>query len=181
MKIQNNINVNKIQNGETPQKKHVAVKKDEKEKNTPAAVYEKSKPTDKGHVYDKPSIDRLKMESERATSHLRRMVENLLNDQGTALEVSNSSAMVNIDQATRDEAASLISEDGPLGIEKMSDSIVNFAKGVSGGDKGKLDKLIGAIEKGFREAERILGGLPEISQKTYDRIMEKLDVWKNEE
>nr|WP_300005889.1 hypothetical protein [Tissierella sp.] len=179
MKIQNNIPVIKSQDKEISQKKDLAAK--EKEISTPAAVYEKSKPTDKGHVYDKPSIDRLKMESERTTSHLRSMVENLLKSQGKSFDASNPHAMVSIDQATRDEAASLIGEDGPLGIEKMSDSIVDFAKALSGGDKGKLDTLIKAIDKGFKEAERILGGLPDISKKTYDRIMEKLDIWKNEE
>ena len=61
-----------------------------------------------------------------------------------------------------------------------SDTIVYFAKAISGGNKSKLDKLIAAIDKGFSEAGKALGGLPEISMKTYDRIMEKLDVWKNE-
>lgn len=75
----------------------------------------------------------------------------------------------------------MIAEDGPLGVETTSGKIVDFAKALSGGDKGKLEELKGAIEKGFNEAKRILGGtLPEISQKTYDSIMDKLSAWENE-
>lgn len=62
----------------------------------------------------------------------------------------------------------------------MCDKIVEFAIAISGGDKSKLDTLITAIDKGFSEAGRILGGFPDISLKTYDRIMEKLNDWKNE-
>ena len=58
---------------------------------------------------------------------------------------------------------------------------MDFAKALSGGDKSKLPELRAAIEKGFREAERILGGLPQISRDTYDEVMRLLDEWANEE
>lgn len=65
--------------------------------------------------------------------------------------------------------------------EKVSDRIVEFAKAISGGDKSKIDTLRDAIEKGFAEAARVLGGeLPEVSQKTYDLVMQKLDTWAQE-
>ena len=106
------------------------------------------------------------------------MVEELLKSQGKVLKDLLPGDTVKVDGATRLEASKLIADDGPLGIEAMSDKIVDFAKAISGGDKGKLETLKKAIDKGFREAERILGGLPDISMKTYDRSMEKLDLWE---
>ena len=158
------------------------VDKSQNQKNTEAAVYEKSKTDGKGHVYDKTTVDGLKMESEKTRDQLKMMVQDLLRRQGKAVQLLDPKTMVKIDATTRAEASKMIADDGPLGIEPMSDKIVDFAKAVSGGDKGKLDTLKKAIEKGFKEAERILGGsLPEISQKTYDRVMEKFDMWENEE
>ena len=38
-----------------------------------------------------------------------------------------------------------------------------------------------AFKKGFKQAEETWGGeLPEISQKTYDAVLEKFDAWANE-
>ena len=145
-----------------------------------AAVYEKSKLEDKTHVYDKLSIEKLKQDSEKAYATLRQIVESLLKRQGKTLDILQIDDVVKVDETARIEARELIGANGPLGIEAVSDRIVNFAKAVSGGDKSKLDKLKGAIDKGFKEAEKILGQLPEISRKTYDRIMEKLDAWQEE-
>lgn len=145
-----------------------------------AAVYEKSKPEDKTHVYDKLSIEKLKQDSEKAYATLRQIVENLLKRQGKTLDILQLDDVVQVDETARIEARQLIGANGPLGVEAVSDRIVNFAKAVSGGDKSKLDKLRSAIDKGFKEAEKILGQLPEISRKTYDRIMEKLDAWEEE-
>lgn len=156
------------------------VEKLSKVKSTPAATFERSKIEDKGHVYNKPTIDQLKKESEKSYDNLKRMIEDMLSKQGKTLGLLNPKDTINIDETTRAEANKLIGPDGPLGIESMSDTIVNFAKSISGGDKSKLDTLKNAIIKGFKEAERALGGLPEISMKTYDRIMEKLDIWDKE-
>lgn len=152
-----------------------------KEKMEAAAIYEKSKLEDNTHVYDKLSIEKLKKESENVYDQLKNMVEKMLKDQGKTFNLLRPGDSVKIDEATRAEAKLLIGDKGPLGIEAMSDKIVDFAKAISGGDKEKLNTLIGAIEKGFKEAQRILGTLPDISQKTYDKIMEKLEIWKNEE
>ena len=178
MKISNKVNLNNI-----PIKEDLNNKKVEevsKVKSTPAATFEKSKVEDKGHVYHKPNIDQLKKDSQKSFNDLKRMIENMLQKQGTTLKLLGPDELVNIDEATRAEASELIGDNGPYGIEAMSDTIVNFAKAISGGDKSKLDKLVAAIDKGFSEAGKALGGLPEISMKTYDRIMEKLNIWKNE-
>lgn len=178
MRIENDKNANPI----IPKEKPVQEKTQEtsKRENSTAAVYEKSKPESKGHVYDKLTIDELKRDSEKTYATLRQIVEDLLRRQGKTLDILQEDDVVEVDETARMEAKELIGANGPLGVEATSDRIVNFAKAISGKDKSKLDKLRGAIDKGFKEAEKILGKLPEISQKTYDRIMEKLDAWEEE-
>ena len=178
MKINNIRNINIQQNNHSNKSKKIEPVP--KVTNTDAGVFEKSKLEDKGHVYNKPTIDHLKKESERSFNNLKRMIETMLQKQGTSLKLLGPDDLVNIDAATRAEASELIGDNGPYGIEAMSDTIVDFAKAISGGDKSKLDKLVAAIDKGFSEAGRILGGLPHISMKTYDSIIEKLDILKNE-
>lgn len=151
-----------------------------KDGDTSGAVFEKTEEKDQGHVYDKATIDSLKKASEKSHDSLRRIVANLLRRQGKASNLFGSDDMVDIDAATRAEASELIGPSGSLGVEAVSDSIFDFAIAVSGGDKSKLETLKNAIDKGFREAERILGGLPQISLDTYDRIMDKLDNWEKE-
>ena len=88
---------------------------------------------------------------------------------------------IKINEETRLKAQKSIDEGGELSIENVSDRMVNFAKAISGGDKSKISILRDAIEKGFKEAEEAFGGeLPEISYKTLERTMEKLDAWENE-
>lgn len=134
-------------------------------------------------TYDKPKVDlgtiaKLKLESERAYNHLKEIVVQLLQRQGLTF---NELEVVEVDEQASMEASALISEGGALSPEKVSDRIVGFAKAISGGDKEKIELLRGAIEKGFAEAARILGGeLPEICQQTYQLVMEKLDRWMEE-
>lgn len=138
--------------------------------------------TKTGHVYDQATIDKLKKQSEKAYSYLRDLVEKLLLKQGHSLKTVTAEEWteVEIDETTRPEAQNMIAPGGPLSAEAVSDRIVDFAKAISGGDIEKLDKLKGAIEGGFKQAEAILGGLPEISKETYKLVMEKLDTWVKE-
>lgn len=128
------------------------------------------------------TIQKLKEESEQVYSHLKEMVRKLLAKQGLTFEtIQNEDIKVEIDNETRLEAQAMIGEGGYLSPEKVSDRIVDFAKAISGGDKEKLDVLTSAIKEGFKQAEKALGQeLPEISQKTYDLVMQKLDEWVNE-
>jgi hypothetical protein len=154
-------------------------------------AYIPSNPNGKKATYSKPTgapntetIARLKAESERVYSHLKDMVRQLLERQGlTFQEVAAMSeeerAAIEVDETTRTEAAAMIGEGGALSPENVSDNIVAFAKALSGEDKSKLSLLRQAIEDGFSEAEKAWGGeLPEISKKTYDLVMEKLDAWE---
>ena len=66
-------------------------------------------------------------------------------------------ASLDVDDETRAEAASLIGEDGDLGVNQVSKNILDFAKAASGGDPSKIEELKQAFLKGFSEAERVLG------------------------
>lgn len=178
MRINNVPKTSNIQNKE--EVKASKINTSTKQNVVPAAVFEKSKSEDKGHVYDRSTIDKLKKDSDKSYESLKRLVDTMIRRQGKALNFLNSNDVIQVDESARAEANELISLDGPLGVEAMSDNIVDFAIAVSGGDKSKLETLRNAIDKGFREAERILGTLPKISLDTYDRIMDKLNKWENE-
>lgn len=171
--------ISNVQNSEQLKRDKVDLPK--KTNTEPAATFEKTKFKDIKTTYDRATIDKLKNESNKSFDALKKMVEEMLKSQGKALNSLLPGDLVKIDATTRMEANKLIADDGPLGVEAMSDKIVDFAKAISGGDKGKLEILKNAIVKGFQEAERILGTLPEISMKTHDRIMEKLDIWQKED
>lgn len=98
----------------------------------------------------------------------------------SAEAIKNNGGYVNIDQATRDEAAALIGEDGPLGVKQVSQNILDFAKALSGGDPSKIELLKEAFIKGFDQVAQMFGGrdkMPEISMQTYDAVMKGFDEW----
>ena len=132
---------------------------------------------------DRATIQRLKAESQRAYDQLRALVKQLLEKQGmTFNDLDPLGEDIEIDEATRLEAQKMIGEGGPLSPEAVSNNLVEFAIAISGGDKSKLEELKTAIDKGFKEAEKIWGGkLPEISYETYELTMKKLDAWASEE
>lgn len=124
---------------------------------------------------DSETIAMLKQETERISENLRAYIHKLIVNQGSAKSIS-------IDSATVNQARQAISEDGEWGVKAVSDRIVAFAVAISGDDPAKLATLKAAIEKGFAEAGKALGGaLPDICTKTRDEVMKKLDAWANEE
>ncbi len=144
----------------------------------------------KSPVYGKPTgklnaeeINRLWEQTEKATQSLRDLVEKLIGRQGKKVrDAQEGEEPLIIDDEAKAEAERLISEDGEWGVKAVSTRIVDFAKAVSGGDKSKLDEIRSAIDEGFKQAEKALGGaLPDISKKTYDEVMKRLDDWENEE
>lgn len=134
------------------------------------------------HKLNSDEIDRLWAESEQAAEALKNIVENLISKQSQNTENMNSNNIsMRLNKRAISKAQDMISEDGQWGVDAVSTRIVDFAKAISGGDKTKIDELKAAIEKGFQEAEQYFGALPDISQKTYDAVMNKLDAWKSEE
>lgn len=109
---------------------------------------------------------------------LRQLVIKTLLDQGAASMVDTGSGIVDLATLTPEEAQALVADDGYFGVEQTSERIVDFAINAFGNDPDKLQQMKDAIDKGFKEAQQAFGGaLPEISQKTYTAIMEKLDTF----
>lgn len=81
-----------------------------------------------------------------------------------------------LEQLSQEEAAALISEDGYFGITQTSDRMADFVMQGAKGDAELLQKGREAVLKGYKEAEKLFGGeLPEISKKTLERTLEKID------
>lgn len=73
---------------------------------------------------------------------------------------------------------SLISEDGYFGVKKTSQRIFDFVSSMAGNDPEKLAEAKEAVQDGFDKAKGALGGdLPQISNDTYDAVMEKIDSY----
>ena len=150
-----------------------------------------TKTPEKSATYSKPAnnkpnaaqVQKLWAEAEKTHESLRRMVEELIRRQAGNVEAFKASGeSLQVDEDTRLQSEMSIAEDGEFGVNAVSDRIVEFAIAVSGGDKSKLETIKTAIDKGFQAAKGILGGtLPEISNKTYDEIMKKLDEWAESE
>lgn len=93
----------------------------------------------------------------------------------TSIDVGGGKT-ADIQSMTVEDAKNLISDNGYWGVEQTSNRIVDFAAAQIGNDPSKLDKIKGAIMDGFNSAKEAFGGeLPDISQKTIDAVMNKLD------
>ena len=78
------------------------------------------------------------------------------------------------------QAQADIADDGYWGVEQTSDRILDFAKALSGDNPDKADAMLEAFKKGFEQATKAWGDkLPDISQRTYDAVVEKFNKWKN--
>ena len=148
-------------------------------------VYEKSSDQTSGTVTKKTDyalINKLKADAEERTSQLRSLVEKMMTKQGVAIGTADSmwsflaKGDFTVDEATRAQAQADIAEDGYWGVNQTSDRIIQFANALTGGDPDKIESMREAFKKGYAQAEKTWGGsLPEISQKTYDAVMEKFD------
>lgn len=106
------------------------------------------------------------------------LLSRLLQRQGMTYEEALGGKAVAIDPETRAEAQALIAENGYWGVEKTSERIFQFALAGAGGDPARLEEIRAAVSKGFDMAREALGGmLPEISLKTVDAVMARLDDW----
>ncbi len=178
--------------------KKVSVKEETATSGTNAAqdAYIPSDPTVKKAGYDNPAkkadaatLARLKQQSEQVYYAMKETVRMMLKSQGlNFLEATDKETGETPDvesgeksaATTQADAAAAIGAGGALSPEKLSDTIVEFAKSISGGDKNKLGVLRDAIQQGFDEATKAWGKeLPDITKKTFDLIQKKLDAWEN--
>ncbi|MCI7468554.1 MAG: hypothetical protein PUG68_02240 [Lachnospiraceae bacterium] len=159
-----------------------------------AATYEKSQVT--GSKYNTrvftseeqrtAFISQMKADMESRQKSLMDIVNKTIQGQGNAISNADdmwkflASGDFTVDAATKAQAQKDIADDGYWGVGQTSDRIVDFAKALSGGDSARADEMIEAFQKGFKEATKSWGKtLPDISQKTYDAVMDKMNKWKN--
>lgn len=138
--------------------------------------------TKKTYKPDTALINKLKADADARTSQLRSLVEQMMGKQATTYGNANDiwsflrSGNYTVDPATKAQAQTDIAEDGYWGVGQTSDRIIQFATALTGGDPDKIEAMRDAFKKGYAQAEKTWGGsLPEISQKTYDAVMEKFD------
>ena len=138
--------------------------------------------TKKTYKPDTALINKLKADADARTSQLRSLVEQMMGKQAATYGNANDiwsflrSGNYTVDPATKAQAQADIAEDGYWGVTQTSDRIIQFATALTGGDPDKIEAMRDAFKKGYAQAEKTWGGsLPEISQKTYDAVMEKFD------
>lgn len=150
-----------------------------------AAVYEKSSEA-KSTSPNKALIAKLKADTQNRINQMQSLVQEMFSKQSKAF--TNADDMwkllakgdFTVDAKTANEAKEAISEDGYWGVNQTSQRIFDFAVALSGGDSEKMDKMLDAFKKGFKQATKSWGkSLPDISSQTYDAVMEKFENYKN--
>lgn len=161
-----------------------AEKTADSKKTTAADQTSESAANKKGVIYEPNTelIAKMKADANARTSQLQSLVQQLISKQGNAYGQANniwkflSGGNYTVDAATKAQAQADIAENGYWGVEQTSNRIVDFATALTGGDPDKIEEMRAAFEKGFRKAAKAWGGaLPDISQRTYDAVMEKFD------
>lgn len=163
-------------------------KASENKQQTEGVVYEKGSSTKNTEYVKKNSalVEKLKADSEARVQQMRTLVEKMMSQQGAAIGKADdmwrflAGGNFTVSADVKAQAQKDIADDGYWGVEQTSDRIVDFAKALSGNAPEKADKMIEAFKKGFEQATGSWGKkLPDISQRTYDAVMEKFDAWKN--
>jgi hypothetical protein len=154
-------------------------------------VYEKSSESSSKQTKTyKPNpelVEKLKKDQETRKQQLLDLVRKMFNQQATTAATADvdikipsedelwktlASGKFEVDEETKKQATEDISEDGYWGVNKTSERILDFANALTGGDPSKLQTMVDAFKKGYEQAEKTWGGkLPEISQKTYNAVM----------
>jgi hypothetical protein len=121
-------------------------------------------------------------ESERKVQAVIDLIRSLVEQQGLDFsKVASGEQRLSADPAAIADAKAAIADGGEFSAEKTAERILSFAKGTIGNDPSKLDSVRAAVEKGFQQAAKMLGGsLPDISQKTLEMVRAQFDLWKNE-
>ena len=159
------------------------IKKSGEQVNADSGVYSK-KSVNQGRT-EGISVNMLRRQNAEQLVQMIYDILNMQGRQGYAARAKLEDAILGIKDylenggtVTPDEqaaAAAAIADDGPWGIEAVSDRLVNMAVKFADGDLGKYKMMKSAIEAGFKMAEAMWGGqLPEISYKTFDATMTKL-------
>lgn len=161
------------------------------DKKDSGVVYEPSKDTanSTGKTYTQNTnlVNKMKADAEAHAQQLQNIVQQLMTKQGQTYNSANgiwsflASGEFTVDAATKAQAEKDIAEDGYWGVEQTSDRIIDFANALTGGNPDKIEEMRDAFKKGYKQAEKTWGGqLPDISQRTYDAVMQKFDKMAEE-
>lgn len=161
-------------------------KAEEKKEKEEGVVYQKGTSSTKATYAKEDVVARLKKDAEDRTSQLRSLVQQMMTNQGTKIGQASDDDMwkflakgdFTVTPDVKAQAQKDIADDGYWGVEKTSDRIIEFAKGLVGDNPEKAEQMRAAFEKGFKAATKSWGSkLPDISQRTYDAVMSKFDDW----
>ncbi|MBD5158332.1 MAG: hypothetical protein HDT13_11965 [Butyrivibrio sp.] len=133
-------------------------------------------------------IAQLKADADARTEQMRQLVEKMMYKQAGAANPNSKSTWQNLlrkglitDKEAIANAQADIAEDGYWGANQTSDRILSFATALSGGDRDKMEKMLAAFEKGFKQATKSWGSkLPDLCQDTYKAVHDKFDSWFEE-
>ena len=174
----------------TTEKTSETTKKTDSSKTASGVIYEKSSDSRADKASNKTTgkadnaaiVAKLKADAEQRTAQLRSIVEQMMTKQGVAIGTADdmwkflAKGDFTVSADVKAQAQADIAEDGYWGVTQTSDRIIQFATALTGGDPDKIESMREAFKKGYAQAEKTWGGsLPEISQKTYDAVMEKFD------
>ena len=145
-------------------------------------VYAKSEPSEKQATYSvnkmskadrEALVDSLKKDQERQQASLAKLVEKIFRKQNKAFQTAWSKDISDADilQAKKD-----VAEDGYYGVKQTSQRLFDFASALAGDDVDKMKTMQAAIEKGYKQAEKMWGGkLPGICGQTLEATNKLFD------
>jgi|GEM_PF-1329267 len=121
-------------------------------------------------------------DSDRKTQAVMDLIRPLVEQQGLNLSrIAAGEQKLSVDPATIEAAKAAIADGGEFSVEKTSERILAFARVMIGADPSRAESIRAAVEKGFEQAQDVLGGtLPEISQKTRDAVRAGFDQWEKD-
>lgn len=121
-------------------------------------------------------------DSDRKAQQVMDLIRPLVEQQGLNFaKVVSGEQQLQADPETIEAARAAVADGGELSVEKTSERILGFAKAMIGADPSSMDAIRAAVEKGFRQAQDMLGGsLPEISQKTLAAVQAGFDQWQKD-
>ncbi len=127
-------------------------------------------------------LARMMEESDRKAQAIIDLIRPLVEQQGLDFaKVAAGEQQLSADPASIEAAKAAIADGGEFSVEKTSERILGFAKAMIGADPSRMESIRAAVEKGFKEAQDILGGtLPEISQKTLAAVQAGFDRWEKD-
>ena len=129
---------------------------------------------------DMARVQELWSNHQERVDSFRRMIETLLNRQAETQGLANGWSLrdIEITDEMRAEAQSMIDEGGYFSVEATAGRILDFAVALTGGDPARIDLMRDAVERAFRQAERMFGGeLPDISHQTLEAVRNGFNEW----